>query len=1350
MLNTFSSRLLWQGLNWLSRFVVVVSAIAAVLIASGIIVLRYWLFPVIEQYHDRITSTLSYAIGNPVTIGKIQGDWQGFLPYLKITDLRILDDQGQPALVLQHINGSLSWMSLFTAKLRLASLEIDSPELLIHRDAHGKLFIGNLEISKQGRNNDFADWVLQQSNMVVRNARIIWVDEQRDAPPLVLQHVNLRFDRLFSKHRFALRAIPPGELATPLDVRGEFYGDSFGNFATWRGRLFTQLDYTDVTAWRPWLDLPSQFSRGRGAVRGWFGVTDGRVTQVTADLDLKDVVTRLGEDVPEMSMLKVQGRASWQEISGGFEVSTRHLMMRLQNGLEFQPTDFFFRSLYAHDSQRASGEIRANSLQLESLARLAKFLPIKADLRARMDAYEPRGTVSNLEAQWQGPPEKPDNYRLKGHFDNLAVNQVGKMPGFSRLTVDLDGSDSSGKFSINSRGLAVDAPGVLREPLSFTTFIGQGGWRHEDRELSIDVDNIAVANDDLAGNLFGSYRTQAGTLGVLDMTGKLTRGNIRRAARYTPLIALDKAGNDWLADALQAGTTGDFRIRIKGNLSDFPLDGTKDVLFEIGGHAKNAVMEFDKNWPRIENITGEFLIRGNRLEVDSPSATILDTRLHNVMVVLPDMMSKDLTLEINGEAMGASNSFLEFIQKSPVRGYIDGFTDGISARGNGHLNLFARIPLKGDKPVEVSGKYKIQDNNISLGEGVPLLRNTRGDLTFTEAGMHAKDVSAEILGGPASINVQSVEGGAVHATLKGHSNVDILRKKEPYPLLNYLHGSTAWDADVRVVKKTAWININSNLQGISSSLPQPFTKHADEVMTFHLENNPVMILPKRAVPAKPCPKPCPKVEATVAEGQDVITARLGNIFSARLSRHDKNGVMAVKSGIVNFGADDKLLESKRSKNILRGKSGVWVVGRLPLLSLQGWEGLTSGTPRESAEKLSAGQPKEAGNVSVLPIARVNLKINKLTGYGLGIGDLHIDASRRGDGLAAQLSSSALNGEVVWEPHGYETGSLFRARLSNLQAMSEEQPMQTIEPGKQALPEKSENLVKESLPQMNPGNLPALDISIENLQLKGKQIGHFELVGHPSGTDWRMRRLNINNPDGSLVGDGIWSEADGELKSQVNLALEISDAGMVLGRSGYPNTVKGGSGRLTANLSWVGSPDEFNYATLNGTLKLDAAKGQFLKMDPGGGKLLSILSMQALPKHLTLDFNDVFSKGFQFDNIIGEAAIHDGVMDTQEFHVYGSAAKVALKGSVDLNQETQNLNVKVFPAIGDSVALLAVFAINPAAGIAGLITSKLLDNPLDKLVSYEYNVSGTWSDPKVVKVAGTAAKAKSNKQSIQSE
>jgi uncharacterized protein (TIGR02099 family) len=1326
MLNSLPVRLLWHSLNWLARFAIVVSAVAAVLIAVAIFALRYWLLPDIEQYHDRITSSLSVAIGNPVTIGKIQGDWEGFLPHLNFTDVRILDEQRQPALVLQHIDGSLSWLSLFTAQFRLASLEIDSPSLLIRRDAQGNFFIGNLKLSKRGSNNDFADWTLRQSNMIMRAAFIVWVDEQRGAPPLVLQNVNLRVDKLFNQHRFALRAIPPRELATPLDVRGEFYGESFDSLGTWQGQLFTQLDYTDVTAWRPWLNLPSQFSRGRGALRGWMGINEGRVTQITADMDLRDVVTKLSEDVPEMKMLEVRGRATWQELTGGYEVSSRQLAMRLHDGLELQPTDFYFRTVNSTEGQHANGEIRANLLHLETLARLTKFFPMGPDFRARLDAYEPRGKVSKLDIQWQGTLQKPDIQRLKGHFDNLAVNQVGNLPGFSGLTADLDGSDTRGRFSINSPGLAVDAPGVMRGPLSFATLIGQGGWRRKDRDLSIEVDNIAVANDDLAGNLFGSYRTEAGTLGVLDMTCKLTRGDIRRAARYTPLVALNKVGNDWLNGALLAGSTKDFHIRIKGNLSDFPLDGTKDALFEIGGHAQDAVMEFDKNWPRIENITGKFLIRGNRLEVDSPSAAILGTRLHNVIVDLPDMMSKDLSLEIKGDAAGESNSFLEFVQKSPVRGYIDGFTDGISASGSGHLDLFARIPLKGDKHLEVAGTYKVQDNNIALGEGVPLARNTRGALSFTEAGMQASDVSAEILGGPAIINAQTVEGGAVHATIKGRSNVDILRKSEPYPLLDYLHGSTAWDADIRVVKKSARILIKSNLRGISSSLPQPFSKRADEVMNLRLEKNPDVIVSKRKVNNKECLEPCSRDEGIAAEGQDIISVQLGDLLNARLERRLENDTMVIKRGMISLGTQNKSPVIKRAERLSRIRDGVWLVGSLPELSLQGWESLTNGATEKTTRHAES------------PIAGVNLYIEKLSGYGQSISSLQIDATRRGDGLAAQLSSSALNGEVVWEPHGYEAGSLFRARFSNLQAASEEQAAQVVEPEQQALPDNTENIVDKPPSQMHPGNLPALDVSVENLQLKGKQIGHFEMVGHPEGTDWRLRRLNISNADGSMVGDGVWSNALGQHQTKVNLVLDISDAGKILGRSGYPNTVKGGSGKLAADLSWAGSPDEFSYATLYGTLKLDTGKGQFLKMDPGAGKLLSVLSLQDLPKHVALGFTDVFSEGFQFDNINGNATIKDGVIESQDFRIYGSSAKVTMKGRVDLIHETQDLQVKVLPTLGDTVSLIGLFAVNPAVGIGSLIANKVLGDPLDKLVSFEYNVSGTWSNPDVVRIGKTAA------------
>ena len=92
-----------------------------------------------------------------------------------------------------------------------------------------------------------------------------------------------------------------------------------------------------------------------------------------------------------------------------------------------------------------------------------------------------------------------------------------------------------------------------------------------------------------------------------------------------------------------------------------------------------------------------------------------------------------------------------------------------------------------------------------------------------------------------------------------------------------------------------------------------------------------------------------------------------------------------------------------------------------------------------------------------------------------------------------------------------------------------------------------------------------------------------------------------------------------------------------------------------------------------------------------------------------------------------------MLDSQDFHIDGSSAKVTLKGSVDLNNETQDLRVRILPTLGDSVSLIGAFTAGPAVGIGALILNKVLGDPLDKLVSFEYNVSGTWSDPNVVKV-----------------
>jgi uncharacterized protein YhdP len=183
--------------------------------------------------------------------------------------------------------------------------------------------------------------------------------------------------------------------------------------------------------------------------------------------------------------------------------------------------------------------------------------------------------------------------------------------------------------------------------------------------------------------------------------------------------------------------------------------------------------------------------------------------------------------------------------------------------------------------------------------------------------------------------------------------------------------------------------------------------------------------------------------------------------------------------------------------------------------------------------------------------------------------------------------------------------------------------------------------------------------------------------------------------------------------------------------------------LDCDLVWPGAPYELTLANLDGRLNLKMNKGQFLKVDPGAGKLLSVLNLQSLPKRIALDFDDVFSKGFEFDSILGDAQIRQGVMMANDFKIGGSAAQITLSGQVDLTRETQSLHVRVLPTIGNSVALLA-FAASPAIGAGVFLANKIFRDPLDKLVAFEYNVTGGWVDPKVEKVGQVKAAPNNSK------
>jgi uncharacterized protein YhdP len=303
---------------------------------------------------------------------------------------------------------------------------------------------------------------------------------------------------------------------------------------------------------------------------------------------------------------------------------------------------------------------------------------------------------------------------------------------------------------------------------------------------------------------------------------------------------------------------------------------------------------------------------------------------------------------------------------------------------------------------------------------------------------------------------------------------------------------------------------------------------------------------------------------------------------------------------------------------------------------------------------------------------------------------------------ANVSSKELAGEIAWRPEG----------LGRLIARLKYFSLPDATPGR-----------KDEPP---PRDLPALDIISDKLILDGKDFGKLELVALNKLLDWRIEKLVLTGPESTLTADGVWQSWRLQPRFNVNLTgLEVRDIGKYFDRLGYPKTVQGGTAKLSGKLSWAGSPQSIDLATLSGDLELEAREGQFLKAEPGAARLIGVLSMQSW---ITLDFRELYGKGFAFDSIATKASLSNGMLSTDDFHMRGPSAQVRMSGKIDLVKETQDLNAHVEPSVGDSVSGIVAVVINPVWGLGALLLQRILKNPLGQALTFDYHVTGTWTEP----------------------
>jgi uncharacterized protein (TIGR02099 family) len=1344
-------------------------------------VLQLWIVPGIGEWRPDLERWASRAVGVPVRVGAIVAlpsaagasglpeFLPSFMPAFELRDVRLYDAQGRAALQLPLVRTAVSVGSLW--RLRVQQLVIERPVLDVRRTAAGRIEVAGLDFSAgDSGEGGAADWFFDQPEFVIQGGEVRWTDELRQQPVLTLQSLDLVVRNTARSHKLRLDATPPAEWGERFSLRGDAREPllSLGGptavpgqpWLRWDGALYADFPKVDVTRLRAYVD----FSRwgvvvqsGAGSLRAWADLVRGQIAGVTADLDLQAVDAQLGADLPPLRLTTLSGRldAQWSETR--VALSTDALQFQTREGEAWPGGQLRFTQRVAGPHQPASVAFTADRLDLGALSALATRLPLPDTVRGLLASLRPAGQISDLSLDWQGEPgatpasgNAPDwgqgRYRAKGFVTSLALasqpherpsNATDGLfpgrPGIAGATVDFDLTEQGGSARLTVAEGLLDLPGIFEDPvLALQSLETEVSWRVQGERIEIALDRLRLANADVEGNGQLRWHTSdpAKSLsgsrfpGVLDLSASLTRARAEQVHRYLPLSVGPQARR-YVREAVQGGQASRVDFRVNGDLWEMPFNapgatGEFRVAAQLQGLDFVYVPSYlqtegDTPWPALRGVRGELVLDRSLLKLSRAEGGLRgapNVRLSEASIDLGDI-SKSTTLVVNARAQGPADEVLDFVRTSPVNFFTGEALARARISGSAGVQLDLQLPLENLGATRVNGNVTLTGNDVRISPEAPLLGGASGSLRFSEQGFSVEGAQAQLYGGPVRFSGgmrPTPGGGPPRIAFQGQGTASAGGLAQAglgfvSRLFEQASGSAPYSAQLAFRGGVPELQVSSSLQGMAVRLPAPLGKSAEASLALRFEN---AVL----------------TEAGGLARTDRLRVQIGPAALPLVDLQYERDILQ---------AEPRVLRGSIAVGLEPGESaplpvaGVLANIRFGDINVDRWQRTfesTTGITAPGTAPATAPASAAALQLGYLPTT-LAVRADQLTVAGRTFNGLVLGGSRVGTLWRANVDAFELSGYGEWRPPGASGAGSVYARLARLQ-----------------LPPSAATEVEQLLQQ--PRSVPALDIAVDDLALGERRLGRVEVQavnrgGAGRASVWQLTRLLATLPEARLSATGNWaanpqaSAANAPRRAAVDFTLEVLDAGALLTRFGRPDTVRGGKGTIAGQLAWLGSPLALDYPSLSGQLQTDFERGQFLKVEPGAAKLLGVLSLQALPRRLVLDFRDVFSQGFAFDFVRGDARIEQGVVFTNNLQMKGVNAAVLMEGSANIALETQDLKVVVVPEINAGTASLIATVINPAIGLGTFLAQFLLRQPLQAAATQQFQITGGWADPQVEKV-----------------
>jgi len=272
-------------------------------------------------------------------------------------------------------------------------------------------------------------------------------------------------------------------------------------------------------------------------------------------------------------------------------------------------------------------------------------------------------------------------------------------------------------------------------------------------------------------------------------------------------------------------------------------------------------------------------------------------------------------------------------------------------------------------------------------------------------------------------------------------------------------------------------------------------------------------------------------------------------------------------------------------------------------------------------------------------------------------------------------------------------------------------------------------------KLKASNIPSLRLKTKTLVWRDWKLSNvgFETDHHPRGMV--INSITINDPYLQVTGKGSWLRRSWRLDEETTLSFKLSsqNIGDALQHLGYSRYVDKSKAQAELNWQWSGAPYRFSWGSLTGNTSVEFENGLVSNIEPGaGGRFLGLFNLIHLPKRLSLDFADVYKKGFVFDSIKGTYVFGGGDAVTQDTEIKAPAADLTMMGRIGVEDQDYDLIAIVRPH--SSVATLAggTLIAGPTIGVGLMVLQEIFG--IDLLGKDIHTVTGSWSDPVVKNIS----------------